>query len=75
MLCNIVKAKGYIRNKWDWENPKNNIPICLWGPIGVGKTWTVLELVAERVLYDARIALAEIIKKIEEVPPALFSDQ
>ena len=57
MQISLAKAKQAILNKWDWENPNNNIPIFVWGPIGVGKTWTVTEVVVERIKKDIENSL------------------
>lgn len=57
-IYNIIQAKRAARNKWDWVNPINNIPIFIWGPIGVGKTWVVQQLAAERMILDRKNILS-----------------
>ncbi len=59
MSYNITKAKKAIRNKWDWKNPDMNITTFIWGPIGVGKTNAVEQLVIERKIaeLEAKILL------------------
>jgi chromosomal replication initiation ATPase DnaA len=53
-MTNIKQAQKAIKNKWDWENPSNNLPIFLFGPIGLGKTHIVYELAAERMIYELK---------------------
>jgi hypothetical protein len=52
MKHTIESAINAIMNKWDWENPVNNIPIFLHGPIGIGKTWGVQYVVSRRIIHD-----------------------
>ncbi len=58
-VYNIIQAKRAARNKWDWQNPINNIPFFIWGPIGVGKTWIIQQLVAERMVFDRKQIIAD----------------
>lgn len=51
-MYTVEQAKQAIMNKWDWENPNANIPIFLWGSIGIGKTNCVQDLVASRMIYE-----------------------
>ena len=52
MSYTINRAKKAILNKWDWENPINNIPIFLWGSIGIGKSSIVQQIVIERMIFE-----------------------
>lgn len=52
MAYTINRAKQAVLNKWDWTNPENNIPIFIWGPLGIGKTQLVSQIVSERMIYE-----------------------
>jgi len=52
MGYNIEQVREAVMNKWDWENPANNVSICVWGPPGVGKTWIIASVVAQRQIYE-----------------------
>jgi len=62
MGYNLAKTKKALLNKWDWDTPSNNIPLFLWGPIGIGKTSIVEQAVIERKKKD----LEAIIKNFAE---------
>ena len=36
-MVTIAQAKERILSKWDWDNDKDNYPVILWGPPGIGK--------------------------------------
>ena len=48
----IKKARQALLNKWDWENPENNLVLYIHGSIGVGKTYLIQQVVAERKLFE-----------------------
>ena len=63
----VKEARQSILNKWDWEDPSENVPIFLWGPIGIGKTQIVQTVVAERKLFELKKDLEKAEKDLEKV--------
>ncbi|HUU87017.1 MAG TPA: ATP-binding protein [Candidatus Glassbacteria bacterium] len=51
-MYTIKESRRAIMNKWDWENPTDNITTILWGPPGIGKTWLVYDVVVERLIKE-----------------------
>lgn len=51
-MYTIDQVRTAVMNKWDWENPVNNIPIIIWGPPGIGKTELVFDIVAQRKINE-----------------------
>ncbi|MFZ4768689.1 MAG: ATP-binding protein [Ferruginibacter sp.] len=65
-MYKINRARKSILNKWDWNNPENNINLFIHGAIGIGKTWIIQQVVAERILYDKKNALQQANEKENE---------
>lgn len=59
MGYNIVNVRSSIMNKWDWESPINNVPICVWGSPGIGKTWIIVEVVVARKIEEIENQLSK----------------
>lgn len=57
MGYNTKQVRSAILNKWDWKNPKNNIPILVWGPPGIGKTWLIMSIIAQRKIEELELSL------------------
>lgn len=58
-MVTLSQAKERILSKWDWDDASNNYPVILWGAPGLGKTWLVYELVADRMLKEAELTFYE----------------
>lgn len=57
-MYTIKESRQAIMNKWDWENPTENITTILWGPPGIGKTWLVYDVVVERMIKELEMKKA-----------------
>lgn len=55
----IKQVRSSILNKWDWNDYKKNIPILVWGPPGVGKTWLIMSIIAERKIKELELKLSQ----------------
>jgi len=56
-MYTIKESRRAIMNKWDWENPSENITTILWGPPGIGKTWLIFDIVVERMIKELKANL------------------
>jgi hypothetical protein len=65
-MVSLAQAKERVLTKWDWDNDTDNYPVILWGPIGIGKTWLVYQLISERIIYELDKEFAALILKLKK---------